>query len=73
MKKKKRTSVKRLIRSFFVVLGVVLIWRAIWYGLDLLDRAYLGGTHLWSTLGGLVLGILILYIPDRDLDELAKL
>lgn len=70
MKKKKA---KRLFRSFCVVLGVVLVWRGIWYGLDLLDREYLGNNHVWSTLGGIVLGLLILYLPDKDLDELSNL
>ncbi len=69
---------KHLIRYFrdnlAIVIGLVLIWRGIWYILDGLDK-YLWGdpTHFWSALGGIIIGLLILYIPDRDLKELQKL
>jgi hypothetical protein len=41
--------------------------------LDLLDVMVFGGNHLWSGIVGIALGILILYIPDKDLKELEKL
>lgn len=56
-----------------IVLGVVLVWRGIWYALEWLDKTFLGGTHWISVVGGVVLGFLVLYIPDRDLSELRKL
>ncbi len=61
------------ISNISVVLGVVLIWRGIWYVLDALDIVFFGGNHLPLAILGIVLGVLILYIPDHDLKELGKL
>jgi peptidoglycan biosynthesis protein MviN/MurJ (putative lipid II flippase) len=61
------------ISSFGVVLGVVLVWRGVWYALDWLDTTYLGGTHWITVVGSIVLGFAILYLPDRNLSELRKL
>lgn len=59
--------------NILVVIGLVLIWRGIWYVLDGIDLMFFEGSHLWTTLGGIVLGLLILYIPDQDLKEIEKL
>ena len=60
-------------KNLGIAVGLVLIWRGMWYVLDALDLMFLGGNHLWSALVGIVVGVLILYVPDRDLKELAKL
>lgn len=60
-------------KNIAVVFGVVLIWRGIWYLLDIVDRTLFGGTHLVTAIGGIMLGLLILYLPDKDLKELGKL
>jgi hypothetical protein len=59
--------------SFAVVLGLVLIWRGVWYILDGIDRLLFGGSHILTAIGGVLVGLLILYLPDRDLSELRKL
>ncbi len=64
---------KKLFRNFMVAAAIILIWRGLWYFLDFIDVLVFGGSHIWTAIGGIVLGILILYIPDRDLDELGKL
>ncbi len=56
-----------------IVIGLVMIWRGIWYVLDSLDALAFGGQHLVTAIGGIVLGLLILYLPDKDLKELEKL
>lgn len=60
-------------RSFTVVIGLVLIWRGIWYVLDAIDLMFFGGSHVLTALGGILLGTLLLYLPDENLDELEKL
>jgi presenilin-like A22 family membrane protease len=60
-------------KNLGIAIGLVLIWRGIWYILDAFDFLFLGGNHLWSAIFGIVLGVLILYIPDKDLKELEKL
>ena len=59
--------------SFATIIGVVLVWRGVWYAVDWIERQILPQEH-WLTLPiGVVLGFLILYFPDRSLDELRKL
>lgn len=67
------SSKSKLLSNFLVAVAIILIWRGIWYVLDYIDIKLLGGTHVWSALVGIGLGILILYLPDKDLKELGKL
>jgi len=73
----KDKSSMKLIRYFsknlIVVLGVVLIWRGIWHILDQVDERIFGGNTLITAVGGIVLGLLLLYLPDKDLKEIEKL
>lgn len=59
--------------SISVVFGVVLVWRGVWYMLDEIDLWLFGGSHFWTAVVGFVLGIIILYIPDKDLKEISKM
>ncbi len=70
---KKRNLLNYFSGNLFTVLGVVLIWRGIWYVLDELDIVFFGGTHIWSAIAGIIIGFLILYLPDKDLKEIEKL
>lgn len=63
----------KLVRNFFVAIGIILIWRGTWLLLDYVDVIVFGGSHIWTALAGIIAGVLILYIPDHDLDELGKL
>jgi len=60
-------------RNMSVVIGLVLIWRGIWYILDEVDILFFGGSHTLSAILGIIAGLLILYIPDKDLKEIEKL
>lgn len=60
-------------KNLSVVIGLVLIWRGIWYVLDAIDYWLFGGVHFWTGLIGIVVGLAILYIPDKDLKEIEKL
>ncbi|HEY4507020.1 MAG TPA: hypothetical protein VJH71_02585 [Candidatus Paceibacterota bacterium] len=68
---------RKLLPYFFknisIVLALVLIWRGTWYCLDYLDDLMFGGSHYFSATVGIVIGLLILYIPDKDLKEIEKL
>jgi len=63
----------KLFRNFSVAAAIIMIWRGIWYALDIVDVWLFSGSHIWTAVIGIVIGILILYIPDRNLDELGKL
>lgn len=60
-------------KNFSVALAIILIWRGLWYVLDWVDARWFVDNHIYTALGGIVLGILILYLPDKDLKELGKL
>lgn len=73
MKKKPIPLLQYVAKNIFTVVGLVLIWRGIWYVLDYVDLALFNGQHLVTALGGIAVGLLILYIPDKDLKEIEKL
>ena len=73
MKGDKNLTLAYFTRNFSIVVGLVLIWRGIWYVLDALDSQFFGQSHLWTALGGIILGLIILYLPDKDLKEIEKL
>ncbi|MCB9818684.1 hypothetical protein H6788_00695 [Candidatus Nomurabacteria bacterium] len=60
-------------RNLSIVLGLVLIWRGIWYVLDAVDIWLFGGHHFWTAILGILVGVAVLYIPDKDLREIEKL
>ena len=71
--KKKENALHYFLRNLYTVIAIVLIWRGIWYVLDELDKYLFGQSHYWTALIGIVLGLILLYIPDKDLKEIEKL
>lgn len=69
----KKINLGYFIRNLSIVVGLVLIWRGVWYTLDYIDLTFLGGSHTFSALGGIIFGLIILYAPDGDLKEISKL
>lgn len=63
----------KLLRSLSIAIAIILIWRGTWYLLDVIDSRLFGGSHIFTAIGGVIAGIAILYLPDRDLKELSKL
>ncbi|MFN4181223.1 MAG: hypothetical protein ACK4FA_00800 [Candidatus Paceibacteria bacterium] len=55
------------------VLGVILVWRGVWHMLDKIDLWLFGGSHFWTSVVGFVLGLVILYLPDKDLKEIGRM
>jgi hypothetical protein len=66
-------TIRYFTKNIFVVVGLVLIWRGIWYVMDKFDTLLFSGEHIYTAIGGIVLGLAILYIPDKDLKEIEKL
>jgi hypothetical protein len=56
-----------------IVIGLVLIWRGIWYVLDGIDKYIFGQSHIVSAVIGIIIGLAILYYPDKNLNEIEKL
>jgi hypothetical protein len=55
------------------ILGIVLVWRCIWYVLDAVDGALFGCSHAATAIAGIMLGLLVLYLPEKDINALEKL
>lgn len=70
---KNRLTLGYLLRNLNIVIGLVLVWRGIWYVLDGLDVLFFGNSHIWTAVGGIILGLALLYFPDKDLKEIQKL
>jgi len=70
---KNKLTLSYLATNVSIVLGLVLIWRGIWYVLDEFDKLLFNGSHFWTAVVGIVLGLVILYLPDKDLKEIGKL
>jgi len=73
MKKHREHILGYFAKNLGIIVGIVLVWRGIWYVLDELDKIMFDGSHLWTAVAGIVFGFLILYLPDKDLKEIEKL
>lgn len=56
------------LKSIVTVVAVVMVWRGVW---RLLDRFLFPSSPLLSTVACLTLGLAILWLDDRGLDELS--
>ncbi len=68
-----KITVKYLAHNIATVVGLVLVWRGIWHLLDGVDALFFAGSHFWTAIPGVILGLIILYLPDKDLKEIEKL
>ena len=72
-KKRNINVVQYFAKNLIAVAGIVLIWRGIWHILDHVDVTMFGGNKMFTAVGGIILGFLLLYLPDKDLKEIEKL
>ncbi len=70
---KETLNIRYFSRNVLIVLGLVLMWRGVWYVLDGLDYWLFGGSHTTTSVFGILIGLAILYLPDGDLKEISKL
>lgn len=63
----------RGLRSMYVVLGVVLIWRGVWVILDFFDVLIFGEISLILAGVSILVGLFLLFKHDHKLDELGHL
>lgn len=71
--RRKYKLLRLLAKNMTIVVGLVLIWRGIWYVLDAVDLRVFGGNHEITAVVGILVGLLLLYLPDGDLKEIEKL
>ncbi len=61
------------LKNLNIVVGIVLIWRGVWYLLDIIEIALGVDKTIMAAVIGIIAGIILLYAPDHDLKELQKL
>lgn len=69
----KTFDIKYFTKNISVAIGIILIWRGVWIMLDLLDKLIFDGNHIITAVGGIVVGIIILYLPKKNLKALERL
>jgi hypothetical protein len=69
----KKIDLKYFTKNISVAIGIILIWRGVWILLDLLDKVIFGGNHIITAILGIVVGIVMLYLPDHNLKALERL
>jgi hypothetical protein len=60
-------------KNLAIVSGIVLVWRGIWYMLDFLDKWLFGDSHFGTAVAGVLIGLGIIYLYDRELSAIEKL
>ncbi|MBX4189824.1 hypothetical protein KW791_00790 [Candidatus Parcubacteria bacterium] len=66
-------GLKYFVSNISIAIGIILIWRGAWIILDLLDDVLFGGNHIITAGGGIIIGIIILYLPNKNLEALERL
>lgn len=61
------------LKNFSIAVGILLIWRGLWYLLDWVDAFFFTGNYLYTAIFGIIAGVFILFLPDKDLKELGRL
>ena len=61
------------VKNISIAIGIILIWRGVWVVLDLIDHLLFGGNHIVTAVGGIIVGIVILYLPEKNLRALERL
>ncbi|MEK9158052.1 MAG: hypothetical protein AAB638_02625 [Patescibacteria group bacterium] len=67
------TGLRYFTKSIAIAVGIILIWRGIWIIFDLIDNKLFGGNHIITAVAGIIFGLIILYIPERNLEALERL
>ena len=65
--------INRYKKDFSIAVGIIIIWRGVWVLLDLFDKWMFGNNHVVTAVLGIIVGIIILYLPDHNLKTLERL
>ena len=69
----RKFDIKYFTKNISVAIGIILIWRGTWIILDMVDNLIFGGNHIITAIGGIIVGILMLYLPEHNLKALERL
>lgn len=66
-------GIKYFAKNIVIAVGLILIWRGVWVMLDLVDRWLFGNSHIITAVIGIVVGIILIYLPEKNLKTLERL
>ena len=66
-------DIRHFAKDISIAIGIIFIWRGVWIVLDLIDSLIFGGNHMITAIGGIIAGILMLYLPEKNLKALERL
>ncbi len=69
-KRRVREHLHHCAKSISCVTGVVFIWYGIGMLIEYVQENLFAGYDIFVAIGCLMIGLAILYLPDKDLDEL---
>lgn len=70
---KAKHTIRYFANHLVIVFALVLIWRGIWVLLDIIDAWLFNSNHIITAIISVIIGFLLLYIPDHDLKEIEAL
>jgi len=68
-----RHQINHLTENIPIAIGIILIWRGVWVLLDLLDKWLFGNDHAVTAIVGILLGVLVMYLSDPNLESLERI
>ena len=66
-------GIKYFNKNIVIAVGLILVWRGVWVMLDLIDRWLFGNSHIITAVIGIVVGIILIYLPEKNLKTLERL
>ena len=70
---KKKHDLTYFTKNIATIVGIIFVWRGVWYILDAVDVALFSGSHSWTAFLGVLIGFLLISLPDHDLSSIEKL
>jgi hypothetical protein len=67
------TGIGYFFKNVVIALGLILVWRGTWILLDVIDRWLFGGSHIFTAILGIVVGVSLVYFPERNLKTFERL
>jgi hypothetical protein len=69
----KKLGLEYFTKSIVVAIGLILVWRGVWVALDLIDKWLFGGNHIVTAILGIIIGLVFIYFPEKNLKTLERL
>lgn len=70
---KKKNPLIFILKKTTYLTAIVLIWRGIWILLDEIDILLFNGSQEWTAIGGIILGLILLVLPEKNLKNFEKI